>query len=108
MLGQHLDAYVSRNAEQALIIRQQDDAIDELHTALFKKILVRMTADQAHVVGFVHLLFCAKNIERVGDHAANIAEAAYLAATGALPADERVTHDGSSMIPTDVGSQDHS
>lgn len=105
---QGLDAYASRNAEQALIIRQQDDAIDELHTALFKKILVRMTADQTQVAGFVHLLFCVKNIERVGDHATNIAEAAYLAATGALPADERVTHDNSSTTPTDIGSQDHS
>jgi phosphate transport system protein len=105
---QGLDAYVSRNAEQALIIRQQDDAIDRLHTALFKKILVRMTEDHAHVVGFVHLLFCAKNIERVGDHATNIAEAAYLAATGVLPADERVAHDGSSTTSTDIGPRDHS
>ena len=107
-VSQGLDAYVSRNAEQALIIRQQDDAIDKLHTALFKKILVRMTEDHAHVVGFVHLLFCAKNIERVGDHATNIAEAAYLAATGVLPADERAAHEGSSTTLPDIGSRDHS
>lgn len=104
---QGLDAYVSRNAEQALIIRQQDDAIDKLHTALFKKILLRMTEEHAHVAGFVHLLFCAKNIERVGDHATNIAEAAYLVATGVMPADERVAHDGSSTTPPDIGPRDH-
>lgn len=105
---QGLDAYASRNAEQALTIRQQDDVIDELHTALFRKILAHMTANQGHVVDFVHLLFCAKNIERVGDHATNIAEAAYLAATGALPPDERETHDGSSTTPPDIISHDHS
>lgn len=99
---QGLDAYVSRNAELALIIRQQDKVIDELYTALFRKILTYMSTNQTYIVGFVHLLFCAKNIERVGDHATNIAEAAYLAATGMLPPDERETHDGSSTTPTDI------
>ena len=66
-----------------------------------------MTEDHAHVVGFVHLLFCAKNIERVGDHATNIAEAAYLATTGVLPADERVAHDGGTTS-IDIRPHDHS
>jgi phosphate transport system protein len=67
-----------------------------------------MTEGHAPVVGFVHLLFCAKNIERVGDHATNIAEAAYLATTGVLPADERVAHAGSSTTSTDIRPHDHS
>lgn len=95
-----LDAYMTRNAGQALAVRGQDYPIDALHTALFTQVLQRLAAGQVHVAGLVHLLFCIKNIERVGDHATNIAEAAYLAATGALPADERVTHDDSSTALT--------
>lgn len=84
-----LETYVARNAEEAMAVRQQDEKIDELHAALFQDIVSRMSTEQTQVVDFVHLLFCAKNIERIGDHATHIAEAAYLAATGRWPEPER-------------------
>ena len=58
----------------------------------------RTSGDQEQVLCFVHLLFCAKNIERVGDHVAHIAEAAYLLATGHLRETERRRMDESSGI----------
>lgn len=97
-VGRALAAFATRNAAQAQEVRQGDEALDELHTALFRDILARMDTDHAHVVGFVHLLFCAKNIERVGDHATHIAEAAYLKATGRRPETERRKRDESSLV----------
>ncbi|MDB6060750.1 MAG: phoU [Verrucomicrobiaceae bacterium] len=92
-----LETYVTRDAEQAIVVRQQDEEIDELHTSIFRDIVSRMTADQSQVIDFVHLLFCAKNIERIGDHATHIAEAAYFTVTGQRPPLERRRLDQSSL-----------
>lgn len=97
-----LDAYGQRNAAQALAARNEDAELDRLHTEVFREIVSRTNGDQPNVVGFVHLLFCAKNIERVGDHAAHVAEAAYALATGHAPADERQRLDESSTITGDT------
>lgn len=93
-----LSAYAHRNAEQALVTRARDEMLDQLHTALFRELISLTAGDQAHVVGFVHLLFCAKNIERLGDHATHIAEAAYARATGHPPKSERRRDDESSTL----------
>jgi phosphate transport system protein len=69
-----------------------------LHSQVFRAIVDRMTQDQGQVLGLVHLLFCAKNIERIGDHATHIAEAAYLTATGHRPFSERPRGDLSSTM----------
>jgi len=97
-----LAAYAVRDAGHALAVRKQDEEIDRLHTSVFRNIVARMNADQTQVVPFVHLLFCAKNIERVGDHATHIAEAAYLLATGYPPDGERRRLDESSNITGDT------
>lgn len=91
-------AYSQRNAEQALAARDRDETLDQLHTKLFRELVSRTAGDHASIVGFVHLLFCAKNIERIGDHAAHIAEAAYLRATGHPPKTERRRLDESSTL----------
>lgn len=93
-----LAAYGNRDAVQALKARDQDEELDRMHTRVFREIVSRTRGDQAKVVSFVHLLFCAKNIERVGDHAAHIAEAAYLLSTGRRPEQERLRLDESSQI----------
>jgi phosphate transport system protein len=93
-----LETYVGRDPERALALRRQDEQLDELHTGIFRDIVSRMTADPSQTVGFVHLLFCAKNIERIGDHATHIAEAAYLIATGTEPHTERRRLDQSSTV----------
>jgi phosphate transport system protein len=92
-----LDAYVRRDAEQALAARRRDETLDRLHTQLFRDFVSQTGGNHIHVLCFVHLLFCAKNIERVGDHATHIAEAAYQLVEGHPPA-ERQRLDESSTI----------
>ena len=77
-----LDAFVSLNADAALTVRNQDDEIDALYTSLFRELLTYMMEDPRTISFCAHLLFCAKNIERIGDHATNIAETVYYISTG--------------------------
>jgi len=103
-LRQALTAYLERDAEQALLIRDGDEQIDVLHSQVFRTIVERMSQDPAQVLGMVHLLFCAKNIERIGDHATHIAEAAYFTATGHRPESERRRGDMSSFMKAEDGA----
>jgi phosphate transport system protein len=97
-----LETFMARDAERALIVRTQDEVIDALYTEVFTDLVSRLTADPTQAIGFVHLLFCAKNIERIGDHATHIAEAAYFVATGRRPEPERRRMDESStLLPSD-------
>lgn len=106
LLRHALATFVVRDAVQALAVRQQDESIDEMHTRIFRDLVSRMGADPTQVIGYVHLLFCAKNIERIGDHAAHIAEAAYLKATGRQPDSERRKLDQSSTVTGHTQSGD--
>jgi phosphate transport system protein len=99
LLASALETFVeARDPERALIVRRQDERIDTLHTVLFGELVAQLSSDPAQAVGLVHLLFCAKNIERIGDHATHIAEAAYRIATGHKPESERRKLDESSTI----------
>jgi phosphate transport system protein len=83
-----LDAYATRSVAQVNIVRERDDEIDALYTSLFRELLTYMMEDPRNISACTHLLFCAKNIERIGDHATNIAETVYYIVTGTqLPAD---------------------
>ena len=93
-----LDTFIARDANQALIVRQQDEKIDALYTQVCQELVGRLSIDPTQTIGFVHLLFFAKNIERIGDHATHIAEAAYLIATGHRPESERQRLDLSSTL----------
>jgi phosphate transport system protein len=75
-LKQVLDAYSDRNAEAAEVWRQ-DGEIDEIYNSLFRELLTYMMEDPRTIGSSTHLLFIAKNIERSGDHATNIAEVVY-------------------------------
>lgn len=77
-----LDAYANRDAGGAVEVCNRDDEVDALHTSLFRELLTYMMEDPRNITTCTHLLFCAKNIERIGDHATNIAERAYYLATG--------------------------
>jgi phosphate transport system protein len=92
-----LDAYVERNAEKALDVWQQDENIDALYTSLFRELLTYMMEDPRNIGVCAHLLFCAKNIERMGDHATNIAENVYYLVTGSKLLVERVKADTTSL-----------
>ena len=77
-----LDAYAERNAEKALDVWMRDEELDEMYSSLFRELLTYMMEDPRNITACTHLLFMAKNIERIGDHATNIAETLYFAVNG--------------------------
>src|SRR5213082_2928076 len=82
MVHNVLDAFVERDAQAAVRVCERDDAVDDCYDSIFRTLLTHMM-ENPHTIGqSAHLLFVAKNIERVGDHATNIAEMVYYAATG--------------------------
>lgn len=91
-----LDAFAARDPAAALDIAERDRAIDDFHESLFRAIVAHMAAHPDNAAEVAHLLFIAKNLERIGDHATNVAEMVHYAATGAhMPERER----GASPIP---------
>lgn len=96
-LKEVLDVYASRSVDRLALMRDRDDQIDAMYTSLFRELLTYMMEDPRNITPCTHLLFCAKNIERIGDHATNIAETIYYVVTGEqMPADrpkEDKTHD---------------
>jgi phosphate transport system protein len=93
-----LDAYACRDAHAALEVWKSDGEIDALHTSLFRELLTYMMEDPRNIGFCTHLLFCAKNIERIGDHATNIAETIHYVVTGHQIADERPKEDMASTL----------
>jgi phosphate transport system protein len=77
-----LDAYSDRDAEAAKTVWRSDEEIDELYNSLFRELLTYMMEDPRIIGLCTHLLFVAKNIERAGDHATNIAETVHYMVTG--------------------------
>ncbi|WP_240096841.1 phosphate signaling complex protein PhoU [Thermomonas flagellata] len=67
-------AYVARDGQAALRVRERDAELDTLYTGLFRELLTYMMEDPRAITPCTHLLFMAKNLERIGDHATNIAE----------------------------------
>jgi phosphate transport system protein len=74
--------YVERDADGLRILRMDDEKIDVRYTAVFRELLTYMMEDPRNITACTHLLFCAKNLERIGDHVTNIAENAYYVVTG--------------------------
>jgi phosphate transport system protein len=102
MIKNVLDAYVARDAEKADHVRASDNEVDLLHTSLFREILTYMMEDPRNISSCTHLLFVAKNIERMGDHATNIAENIHFLVNGSLPSDKRIKEDNSSYTIVDA------
>jgi phosphate transport system protein len=100
-----IDAYTGKDAPAALAIRDRDNEIDQMYTSLFRELLTYMMEDPRNITFCTHLLFCAKNIERIGDHATNIAENVYYQVTGQQLADDRPKLDESSLTPADFGTR---
>jgi phosphate transport system protein len=88
-LKQVLDAYGARDAERAMDVWRRDGEVDSMYTSLFRELLTYMMEDPRHITLCIHLLFAAKNIERIGDHATNIAETIYYLVQGEVLTDER-------------------
>lgn len=82
-----VDIYVARDANALVRLRDEDEKIDIRYTSIFRELLTYMMEDPRNITACTHLLFCAKNLERIGDHVTNIAENAYYVVTGdQLPA----------------------
>ena len=83
-----LQSYERRDIAEALDVWRKDLEIDALNTSLFRELLTYMMEDPRNITFCTHMLFCAKNIERIGDHATNIAETVYYIVEGrSLPAE---------------------
>jgi phosphate transport system protein len=95
-LKQVLDAYSDRDASAAQAVWKQDGEIDETYNSLFRELLTYMMEDPRTIGLSTHLLFVAKNIERTGDHATNIAEVVFHMVSGGHLANERPKADTTS------------
>jgi phosphate transport system protein len=96
-------AYRQRDDAAALEVWRSDGAIDTLHTSLFRELLTYMMEDPRSIGFCAHLLFCAKNLERIGDHATNIAETTHYMITGDMLSTDRPKADGSSGVDPNWG-----
>jgi phosphate transport system protein len=96
-----LDAYARRDVAKAVRVWRSDGEIDAVNNSLFRELLTYMMEDPRNISVCIHLLFCAKNIERMGDHATNIAETIHYMVEGQLLTDERPKGDttASTSIP---------
>ena len=95
-LSDVLDAFANRDVARAGAVWRADSEIDKLYTSLFRELLTYMMEDSRSITPATHILFCAKNIERIGDHATNIAEIVEFLVTGSPPSSERPKSDETS------------
>ena len=98
MVRDALDAFVKRDAAQAAAVCERDRAVDDFYNSLFRTLLTYMMENPHHITASAHLLFVAKNLERIGDHATNIAEMVHFGVTGAHIGD-RAKGDDSAYAP---------
>jgi phosphate transport system protein len=92
-----LDAYAQKDAERALRVWERDGQIDALHSSIFRALLTYMMEDPRNISFCAHLLFCAKNIERIGDHTTNIAETVHYLVSGETLSLQRPKSDDSNI-----------
>ncbi|MBB4210551.1 PhoU-like phosphate uptake regulator [Rhodothalassium salexigens DSM 2132] len=101
MIADVIDAYVEADSGRAIDVWQRDERVDALYNSLFRELLTYMMENTRLITPCTHLLFCAKNLERVGDHATNIAEMVYFSITGVVMEDVRPKGDDTSYTTLD-------
>ncbi|MGD1933928.1 MAG: phosphate signaling complex protein PhoU [Candidatus Phaeomarinobacter sp.] len=108
-LKEVLDAYAQRDHERAMVVWRRDEEIDEMYNSLFRELLTYMMEDPRTISLCTHLLFVAKNLERIGDHSTNIAETVQFLVTGNPIEESRPKGDTTSVtsmeFPPDAGPQ---
>ena len=82
MIKDILDAYIERDVNKAIAVWRADEEVDEMYVSLFRELLTYMMEDPRNITPCTHVLFIAKNIERIGDHVTNIAETIYFLVHG--------------------------
>ena len=90
-----IDALGENDAEKAVEVWRSDQVVDDIYNAIFRELITYMMEDPRNITPCTHLLFIAKNLERIGDHATNIAEKLYYAVTGETLPDSRPKGDTS-------------
>jgi len=106
MLKDVMDAFLQGDVEKAVEVWESDEEVDSLYTSLFRELLTYMMEDPRHITPCTHLLFIAKNLERIGDHATNIAEIIHFQVEGEMLADRRPKADASNYTVMDPDDDD--
>ncbi len=97
-----LDAYITDDVAKADAVWARDEEVDDLYTSLFRELLTYMMEDPRSITPCTHLLFIAKNIERIGDHATNIAELIHYTVLGEMPKEDRPKGDDTAYAVVNV------
>jgi len=95
-----LDAYAAHDLPSAMAVWKGDEEVDAICTSLFRELLTYMMEDPRNISFCIHLMFCAKNIERIGDHATNIAETVFYMIEGQQMLDKRPKGDMTTFATT--------
>ncbi len=98
MLREVIAAYEARDTTRAMAVRDRDATLDAAYTSVFRELLTYMMEDPRNITPCTHLLFIAKNLERIGDHATNIAENIWFVVHGEPPAEARAKADTTSSL----------
>lgn len=93
MVRDVLNAYVAKDLAMADELILRDEEVDHMHNTLFRELLTYMMEDPRHITPCMHLLFIAKNLERMGDHTTAVAEQIHYVVTGSIPEDARPKSD---------------
>ena len=99
-----LDAYAQRDVDRARDVWERDADLDALEDSVFRDLLTHMMEDPRNITFCAHLLFCSKNIERIGDHATNIAETVFYMIEGQQMLDKRPKGDMTTFATTVPGN----
>jgi phosphate transport system protein len=99
MLRDVLDAFVDRDADLARAICERDQQVDDFYNSLFRSLLTFMMENPHYITPSTHLLFVAKNLERIGDHATSVGEMVHFAVTGTHIVDRPKTDNTSTFTP---------
>jgi phosphate transport system protein len=100
-----LDSYARRDLSKAMTVWRGDEEVDAVYTSVFRELLTYMMEDPRNITSCIHLLFCAKNIERMGDHATNIAETVHYVIEGRPITDQRPKGDTTTIAALRAGER---
>jgi phosphate transport system protein len=103
MVHNVLDAFAQRDAQKAAAVCERDAAVDDFYNSIFRALLTHMMENPHNITPATHLLFVAKNLERIGDHATNVAEMVYFSATGTHLGDRAKGADTTGIAAGDIG-----
>jgi phosphate transport system protein len=107
MLKKIVDAYIAGDAEKAVAVWHADKAVDEMYVSLFRELLTYMMEDPSRITPCTHVLFIAKNIERMGDHVTNVCETVYYLVSGEPLREDRPRKTRTDRLLTyDIGAKE--